>query len=79
MPPTDAELKATAIGQRDVLLAIANESTAGMTDAFIAGLLNESDTVNFKAYASYKLALNKIDQQVGYPQIINWPDLPQAH
>ncbi|HIE1924578.1 TPA: tail fiber assembly protein [Pseudomonas aeruginosa] len=74
--PTEAELKTAAIWQRDVLLGVANEATAGMADAFIAGLLDEADTATFKAYAAYKLALNKVDQQVGYPQAINWPVSP---
>jgi hypothetical protein len=40
------------------------------------GLLNEIDTATFKSYAAYKLALNKIDKQVGYPQTIERPVAP---
>jgi hypothetical protein len=76
--PTDLELKAAALAQRDALLAAANESTAGMADAYIAGLLNEEDEAKFKAYAAYKLKLNKIDTQAGYPAKISWPASPAS-
>ena len=76
VPPTLEELKASALAQRDALLAAANESTAGMADAYIAGLLDEADTATFKAYATYKLALNKINTQPGYPATIKWPTFP---
>jgi hypothetical protein len=74
--PTDAELKAAALAQRDALLAQANEATAGMADAYLADLLSDAERAMFKAYAIYKLALNKIDKQPGYPSTINWPTSP---
>lgn len=76
VPPTLEQLKDSAISQRDFLLAEADEATAGMADAFIAGLLDEADAAKFKAYAAYKLALNKIDTQAGYPITIKWPARP---
>ena len=77
-PPvlTDAELKAAALALRDSLLSVADEATAGMGDAYIAELLDVADVAKFKAYAAYKLKLNKIDQQATYPQDIDWPVAP---
>lgn len=69
-PVAQAEL------QRSLLMEKANQATAGMADAFIAGLLNSADTKTFKAFAAYKLALSKIDQQPGYPTTIDWPTSP---
>jgi hypothetical protein len=74
--PTGAELKAAALSQRDALLSQANEETAGMADAFLADLLSDADKAMFKTYAAYKLALNKIDKQAGYPTTIEWPTSP---
>lgn len=74
--PTEEELKAAALSKRNLLLAAANEVTAGMADAYIADLLSEEDTAIFKSFAHYKLALNKVDQQPGYPGDIAWPDSP---
>lgn len=77
VPPTVEQLKATAIAQRDFLLAEAEEAVAGMADAFIAGLLEEEDIKKFISFASYKLKLNKIDHQKGFPEKIDWPKLPE--
>jgi len=75
--PTEAELKTEALAQRDLLLTLANEATAGMADAYIAGLLSPADESRFKAFAAYKLELNKIDKQSGYPVEIRWPTAPE--
>ena len=75
-PVSDADLRAKAMSKRDELLSIADKATAGMADAYVAGLLNEGDEVTFKAYAAYKLALNKVDAQPGYPSDIEWPTSP---
>jgi|GEM_PF-1148647 len=74
--PTVEELKASALAYRNLLLSAANEATAGMADAYIAGLLSAEDTETFKSFAAYKLALNKVDQQPGYPADITWPESP---
>lgn len=74
--PTEAELTLQVISKRNAFLGIANEATAGMADAYIAGLLDEVDIAIFRAYAAYKLALNKIDRQPGYPHTIDWPSAP---
>lgn len=72
----NADLKCSALVQRDALLAAANQATTGMSDAYITGLLNAADTATFKSYAAYKLALGKIDTQVGFPHTIDWPVVP---
>ena len=72
----DGERRAAALARRDELLAEADQQTVGMADAYIAGLLEADDMQRFKAYAIYKLALNKIDKQPGYPHDVVWPDLP---
>ncbi|PMY46916.1 hypothetical protein C1X69_02550 [Pseudomonas sp. FW305-67] len=60
----------------DALLAQANEAAAGMAGAFLADLISGADKAMFKAYAACKLALNKIDQQPGYPATVDWPIAP---
>lgn len=74
--PSQDELKQSALALRDAYLSAANEKTAGMADAYIAGLLDETDTATFKAFAAYKLSLNKIDKQPGYPDAVVWPEAP---
>ena len=65
--PTDSELRATAISQRDALLSSANEKTAGMSYTYIIEILSHEDAAVLKSYVIYKLALNKIDVEIGYP------------
>jgi hypothetical protein len=69
---------ATALSKRDALLVDADKATAGMADAYVAGLLDEADAARFKSYAVYKLALRNIDQQSGYPTAIDWPLIPDV-
>jgi hypothetical protein len=38
--------------------------------------LGDEDVAKFKAYAIYKLELNKISTQAGYPKTIDWPIAP---
>lgn len=78
VPPekSESELRAEVTAQRDTLLAIADEATIGMADAYLTGLLEEEDVAMFKEFAGYKLALNKIDRQAGYPSSIEWPAYP---
>ncbi|RBL87911.1 hypothetical protein DDE05_00640 [Streptomyces cavourensis] len=47
--------------RRRELIALADERTLGMGDAFVAGLLDEEDKALFTAMAAYKLALAKLD------------------
>lgn len=75
-PLTDDEIKAEVILKRDALAAEASEATAGMADAYIVGLLEDEEVELFKEFASYKLALSKIEKQPGYPVSVIWPPKP---
>jgi hypothetical protein len=70
------DVVASVQAQRNQLLEAANKATVGMTDAYIAGLLSQEDEVTFKAFATYKVALAKIEKQPGYPDTIDWPTSP---
>jgi len=70
------DVAASVQAQRNQLMDAANQATAGMSDAYIAGLLSTEDAKTFKAFAAYKVALSKIEQQPGYPTSIDWPISP---
>ncbi|KVT65701.1 hypothetical protein WK55_31635 [Burkholderia ubonensis] len=74
-PPTLSanEVLAANTLQRDALLAAADEATAGMIDAYVAGLLDPADEEKFKAFAAYKLSLAKVDMTAVAPV---WPVQP---
>ncbi|WP_439851165.1 phage tail assembly chaperone [Pseudomonas syringae] len=74
---TEVEVAAqNAAAERDQLLVAADKATAGMSDAFIAGLLSEDEITLFRSFASYKLALRNIERQPDYPSFIDWPAIP---
>lgn len=70
--PVDPTSSNTAT--RNSLMGAANTATYGMSDAFVAGLLDGADTATFKAWATYKLALSKVDLTQPTPV---WPTMPQ--
>jgi len=71
--PTGDALIAINTTERNSLMAVANEATVGMSDAYVAGLLDDADTATFKAWAKYKLALSKVDLTQATP---TWPSAP---
>lgn len=76
VPPLTADqILAANTSQSSALMATANAATVGMSDAYVAGLLDEADTAIFKAWAAYKLALSKIDLTKASPP---WPTAPAA-
>jgi len=59
------------------LMAAADRATEGMGDAYTAGLLSKQDITRLKAWASYRVSLNGIPKQAGYPRDIDWPTPPE--
>lgn len=70
-PPVD--YKSINLPIKDGLMSSAILATQGMSDAFIAGLLSDSEIVTFKTWAAYKLALSKVDLSAKKP---TWPTVP---
>ncbi|RRW54346.1 hypothetical protein EGJ55_16045 [Pseudomonas moraviensis] len=46
-----------------------------MSDAFVAGLLSDTEVDTFKAWAVYKLQLSKVDTGLKTPK---WPSVPES-
>lgn len=62
--------------EKETLLLRAEKMTAGLSDAYIAGLLSEEQELLFKEWAKYKLELSLVEKQSGYPQNVTWPKIP---
>ncbi|MPQ67120.1 MULTISPECIES: tail fiber assembly protein [Pseudomonas] len=75
-PPTSVELTALALGRRDGLLGVAAIRIAPLQDAFDLGLATDADTESLHAWKQYRIAVNRIDQQPGFPASIDWPAPP---
>jgi len=75
-PPTTAELTALALRRRDGLLGTATLRIAPLQDAVDLGVVTDTDTANLKLWKQYRVDINRIDQQAGFPASINWPAPP---
>lgn len=70
------EAIAKAIFERDSLLALAAVRIAPLADAVDLGDASDEDVISLKKWKQYRVALNRINQQAGYPTQIEWPEEP---
>ncbi len=75
-PPTEQEFAAAALSQRDLALSIAAIRIAPLQDAVDLGDENPGDVAALKQWKQYRVGLNRIEQQVGFPLAIDWPVMP---
>jgi len=76
LPPTAEEARESALLERDRLLVTAAIRIAPLQDAVELGDATPADQANLKKWKQYRVALNRIDQQAGFPEIIEWPSSP---
>lgn len=67
---------AEAIAEYARLRGIADFLIAPLQDAVDDGEATEAETVLFKAWRKYRIALSRVSDQEGYPQSITWPAVP---
>lgn len=79
-PPTytDEQLAQMARDKRDQLLGEAAIRIAPLQDAVDIGEATDAETALLKSWKQYRVALNRIDQQEGYPSTISWPTVPAS-
>jgi hypothetical protein len=76
-PPESEETVAVrALAERDALLAEAAIRIAPLQDAVDLGLTAAEDALLLRAWKSYRIALNRIDTDAGFPREISWPTRP---
>ena len=74
--PSAEQLASTAIVQRDELLRIAAIRIAPLQDAVEIGEATTAEEQQLLAWKKYRVALNRITEQPGFPTVIEWPDIP---
>jgi len=74
--PTPAEVLAAANAQRDSLLAVAGLRVVPLQDAVDLGTATADDTANLKLWKEYRIAVNGVSSQTGFPATIDWPAPP---
>lgn len=78
LPPSVEELVTAAEVRRDQLLAIAANRMGPLQDAIDEKTATDEEVVGLKSWRQYRIALNRIDQQVGFPATIEWPLSPDT-
>lgn len=71
-PPTAAEV----LVQRDALLAVATVRIAPLQDAVDLDEATPAELTALKAWKQYRVTLNRVETQQGFPASVVWPKAP---
>lgn len=77
-PPTDEQYRYTALSQRDQELSVAALRIGALQDAVDAGRASEEEVARLRQWKGYRIDLMRIEQQEGFPTVIDWPPSPGA-
>lgn len=75
-PPTTEEVIARVQGRVSVERQRADEAVAPLQDALDIGEITEAERTELNMWKKYRVDLNRISDQPGYPNAINWPAAP---
>lgn len=78
VPLGSARLATNAKVRRDELMAEAARRIAPLQYAVDEAIATDAETTLLRGWKLYSVALNRIEQQAGFPQTIAWPDPPDA-
>ncbi|AIY42996.1 Phage tail fiber assembly protein [Collimonas arenae] len=73
-----ARLMLEAMAQRDTLLVLATTKMAPLQDAIDLDEATKAEAALLKRWKQYRVILNRIDTQDGFPAAIAWPVSPAA-
>lgn len=74
--PTHAELALEAYAERDRLLFIASLRIAPLQDAEELEEASSADIIRLKAWKQYRVLVNRVPDQAGFPTSFSWPTPP---
>lgn len=75
-PPTVEELTVTAKAKCEQLLASAANRMGPLQDAIDENAATDDEVATLKRWKQYRIALNRIEQQEGFPDALTWPVAP---
>lgn len=75
-PLPDEVLRARNIELRNVLLRSAAERISPLQDAVDLEIATDDEAAALIAWKKYRVQLNRMDQQEGYPLTVAWPSAP---
>lgn len=59
------------------LISVASEKIAPLQDAVDLGVATEAETESLTKWKTYRVAVNRVPTQPGYPTAIDWPAMPE--
>lgn len=74
--PTPEQLLKAANDKRDKFLALATLRIAPLQDAVDADIATDDEIASLKLWKLYRINVNRINQQAGYPTSVKWPTPP---
>ncbi len=75
--PTDEDFIVDASCKINALLSSVALKIAPLQDAVDLGIATAEETASLTAWKTYRVAVNRIPTQSGYPTNINWPEQPE--
>lgn len=72
-PPSSID---EVLGRRDQLLAMAANRMGPLQDAIDTDIANAGEVEQLKLWKLYRVALNRLQQQPGFPSDVDWPQPP---
>jgi hypothetical protein len=75
-PAVPAATATQVLAYRDVLLGEATLRIAPLQDAVELDEVTTAEEAALKAWRQYRVALNRIEQQSGFPATVDWPKAP---
>lgn len=72
-------LKNEALAKRDSFLALAAERIAPLKDAVDLDMATAEEAALLEKWKKYRVLLNRIEQQMGFPDSIEWPAIPDKN
>lgn len=78
LPPTPEQVLAAVNAKRDEQLALAALRIAPLQYAVDLNDATDAEIDRLKAWQQHSVALNRIDQQVAFPDTIDWPVAPDV-
>lgn len=74
--PNDEQQERGARARRDALLARAAQHIAPLQDAVDLDIATEVERTSLMAWKNYRVLLNRVSGQTGFPATIDWPVEP---
>lgn len=75
-PPTTEQIGAAALLDKKTLMEWAGVQISPLQDAVDLEEATEIEIGQLRAWKQYRVALNRIEQQDGWPERVKWPDQP---